>query len=104
MSTMGPQGQKIECHVLPKISVFPDSLEVFINEPATFYCWLQGQSSTNTTWRKLGGTLSNDSVVEGDVLHISSVRGWHVGSYVCTAHANHGTLKAISTLQVKGTL
>ena len=102
MGAVYPPVQNLECGVLPKISVFPVSLEVFIDEPATLYCWVQGQSHTNTTWRKLGGMLSNDSVVEGDVLHISSVRRWHVGSYVCTAHTNHGIVKAISTLQVKG--
>ena len=42
---VGIQGPKGECVVPPKISVYPVSQQVFINETATFFCWVQGQTS-----------------------------------------------------------
>ena len=100
----GLQGPKGECIVDPKISIYPESQEVFINTPAIFYCWVDGQTSTQITWSKLGGTLASDSSVKGGVLRIGSVQNSHAGSYLCTILIDYGTLRAISTLGVKGNL
>ncbi|KAJ7370062.1 Hemicentin-1 [Desmophyllum pertusum] len=95
---MGLQGPKGQCIVSPKISVFPESLEVFVKKSATFHCWVQGATSKKITWRKLGDT----AVVGGAaVLHINHVQRSHVGSYICTAYTGHGNLKAVSSLRVK---
>ena len=53
----GIQGPKGECVVPPRISVSPESQYVFLNKPATFYCWVQGHLSKKITWRKLGGSF-----------------------------------------------
>ena len=98
---VGIQGPKGECVVPPKIIVYPVSQEVFINETAIFFCWVQGQTSSKITWRKLGGTLS-DATVENGALQINSVQRSHVGSYMCSANTGLGSLRGFSTLQVKG--
>jgi len=97
----GLQGPKGECVVDPKINIYPVSQEVFINTPAIFYCWVDGQTSRQITWSKLGGVLASDSSVKGGVLHISSVQKSHAGSYLCTIVTGYGTLRAIGTLGVK---
>ena len=98
----GLQGPKGECTVDPKISIYPVSQEVFINTPAIFYCWVDGQTSKQITWSKLGGALLKDTTVKDGALHINNVQRSHVGSYMCTAHTGHGILKAISRLRLKG--
>ncbi|PFX13584.1 Retrovirus-related Pol polyprotein [Stylophora pistillata] len=98
---VGIQGPKGECVVPPKISVHPVSQQVFVNEPAIFYCWVQGQMSSKITWRKLGGSLSGATVEDG-ALQINSVQRSHVGSYMCTAHTGLGLFRIICRLQVKG--
>ena len=98
---VGIQGPKGECVVPPKIIVYPVSQEVFINETAIFFCWVQGQKSSKITWRRFGGTLS-DATVEDGALRINSVQRSHVGSYMCSANTGLGNLRGFSTLQVKG--
>ena len=98
---VGIQGPKGECVVPPKIIVYPVSQEVFINETAIFFCWVQGQKSSKITWRRFGGTLS-DATVEDGALRINSVQRSHVGSYMCSANTGLRNLTGFSTLQVKG--
>ena len=98
---VGIQGPKGECVVPPKIIVYPVSQEVFINETAIFFCWVQGQKSSKITWSRFGGTLS-DATVEDGALRINSVQRSHVGSYMCSANTGLGNLRGFSTLQVKG--
>ena len=98
---VGIQGPKGECVVPLKISVYPVSQEVFVDEPVIFYCWVQGHLSSKITWRKLGGTLSNATVEDG-ALRISSVQRSHAGSYMCTAHTGLGMFRIISRLHIKG--
>ena len=98
----GLQGPKGECIVDPKISIYPVSQEVFINTTAIFYCWVDGQTSKQITWSKLGGALLKDTTVKDGALHINNVQRSHVGSYMCTANTGHGILKAISRLRLKG--
>jgi hypothetical protein len=98
---IGLQGPKGECIVDPKISIYPVSQEVFINTTTTFYCWVDGQTSKQITWSKLGGALSYTTVKDG-ALHINNVQRSHVGSYICTAYTGHGIFKAISNLHLKG--
>ena len=98
---VGIQGPKGECVVPPKIGVYPVSHEVFINETAIFFCWVQGLTSSKITWRKLGGTLS-DATVEDGALRINSVQRSHVGSYMCTAHTGLGIFRISGRLLVKG--
>ena len=102
--SIGVQGPKGECIVFPKINVFPVSLEVFVNETATFYCWVDGQISTKIAWCKLGGPLFNDTAVKDGILRINNVQRSHVGSYMCTAYTGYGILKAINSLRLKGIL
>jgi len=97
----GLQGPKGECVVDPKIRIYPVSQEVFINRPAIFYCWVDGQTSKQITWSKLGGALLRDTTVKDGALHINHVQRSHVGSYMCTAYTGHGILKAISNLHLK---
>ena len=99
---VGIQGPKGECVVPLKISVYPVSQEVFVNEPVIFYCWVQGHLSSKITLRKLAGTLS-DATTEDGALRISSVQRSHAGLYMCTAHTGLGILIIISRLHVKGT-
>ncbi|CAH3143484.1 unnamed protein product [Pocillopora meandrina] len=96
----GETGTKGQCVVPLKISVYPVSQEVFVNEPVIFYCWVQGHLSSKITWRKLGGTLSNATVEDG-ALRISSVQRSHAGSYMCTAHTGLGMFRILSRLHVK---
>ena len=98
----GLQGPKGECIVDPKISIYPVSQGAFINTTAIFYCWVDGQTSKQITWSKLGGALLRNTTVKDGALHINNVQRSHVGSYMCTAHTGHGILKAISRLQLKG--
>ena len=98
---VGIQGPKGECVVPPKIIVYPLSQEVFINETAIFFCWVQGHTSSKITWRKLGGTLS-DATVENGALRINSVQRSHVGSYMCTAQTGLGIFRIVGRLLVKG--
>ena len=98
----GLQGPKGECIVDLKISIYPLSQEVFINAPAIFYCWVDGQTSKQITWSKLGGALLSDTTVKDGALHINNVQRSHVGSYMCTANTGYGILKAISRLRLKG--
>ena len=98
---VGIQGPKGECVVPLKISVYPVSQEVFVDEPVIFYCWVQGHLSSKITWRKLGGTLSDATVGDG-ALRISSVQRSHAGSYMCTGHTGLGMFRIISRLHVKG--
>ncbi|PFX12382.1 Roundabout-like 2 [Stylophora pistillata] len=98
--SVGIQGPKGECVVPMRISVYPVSQEVFAGETAIFYCWVQGQTSSTITWRKLGGVLSDATVEEG-ALRISKVQSSHVGSYMCTARTGLGMLRTISRLQIK---
>ena len=100
----GIQGPKGECVKLPKIVVYPESLDVFINKQATFYCWVYGVASMKITWSRPGvrGTSFNDTFAQGGVLHISNVSRSHVGSYMCTANISYGILKTVSSLHVKG--
>ena len=98
---VGIQGPKGECVVPLKISVYPVSQEVFVDEPVIFYCWIQGHLSSKITWRKLGGTLSNATVEDG-ALRISSVQRSHAGSYMCTAHTGLEMFRIISRLHIKG--
>ncbi|CAH3143480.1 unnamed protein product, partial [Pocillopora meandrina] len=97
---VGIQGPKGQCVVPPKISVYPVSQEVFVDEPVIFYCWVQGHLSSKITWRKLGDTLS-DAIVEDGALRISNVQRSHAGSYVCTAHTGLGIFRIISRLRLK---
>ncbi|KAL9962300.1 hypothetical protein ACROYT_G031388 [Oculina patagonica] len=99
--SMGLQGPKGECIISPKIKVFPVSLDVFINKEATFYCWVDGQTSKRITWRKFGGALFTDTSSEVGVLRINNVQRSHVGSYMCTVYTGFGMLKAISILRLK---
>ena len=98
----GLQGPKGQCVVDPKISIYPESQEVFINTPAIFYCWVDGQISEQITWSKLGGALLSDTTLKDGTLHINNVQRSHVGSYMCTANTGHGILKAIGSLRLKG--
>jgi len=98
----GPQGPKGECIFDPKISIYPVSQEVFINATAIFYCWVDGQTSRQITWSKLGGALLKDTTVKDGALQINNVQRSHVGSYMCTANTVHGFLKAISRMRLKG--
>ena len=98
----GLQGPKGQCIVDPKISIYPVSQEVFINTTAIFYCWVDGQTSKQITWSKLGGDLLKDTTVKDGALHINNVQRSHVGSYMCTAYTGYGVLKAISNLHLKG--
>ena len=100
---VGIQGPKGECVVPPKIIVYPASQEVFINETAIFFCWVQGQTSSKITWSKLGGTLSDAAVKDG-VLGINSVQRSHVGSYMCAAHTGLGIFRIVGSLLVKGSI
>ena len=104
MGAIGIQGPKGECVMAPKIVVFPESLDVFMNKQATFYCWVQGVTSITITWRKLGGSASIDTFTQNGngVLHISNVTRSHIGSFMCTASTSHGILKAVSRLRLKG--
>ena len=78
------------------------SQEVFINSAAIFYCWVDGETSKQITWSKLGGALLKGTTVKDGALHINNVQRSHVGSYMCTAHTGHGILKAISRMGLKG--
>ena len=98
----GLQGPKGECIVDPKINIYPVSQEVFITTPAIIYCWVDGQTSKQITWGKLGGAMLKDTTVKDGALHINNVQKSHVGLYVCTANTGHGILKAISRLRLKG--
>jgi len=98
----GLQGPKGECIVDPKISVYPVSQEVFINTTAIFFCWVDGQTSKQITWSKLGGALLSDTTAKDGALHINNVQRSHVGPYMCTANTGYGILKAISRLLLKG--
>ena len=100
--SIGVQGPKGECITSPKINVSPESLDVFINKVATFYCWVRGVTSRKITWRKLGGSLLTDTTSEVGTLRINNVQRSHVGSYMCTVYTGHGILKAISSLRLKG--
>ena len=100
--SVGVQGPKGECIIFPKINMFPESLDVFINTTATFHCWGDGVTSKKITWRKLGGSLLTDITLEVGVLRINNVQRSHVGSYMCTAYTDLGILKAISSLRLKG--
>lgn len=98
---MGLRGPKGHLVVSPKIHLFPLSQAVFVNKSAIFYCWVDGHSTTRTTWRKLGGALIDD-VKNGDVLHIRNVKRSHAGSYLCSVFTGYGIFRAISTLAIKG--
>ena len=98
----GLQGPKGECIADPKISIYPVSQEVFIDTTATFYCWVDGQTSKQITWSKLGGAVLKDTTVKDGALHINNVQRSHVGLYICTANTGHGILKAISRLRLLG--
>ena len=98
---VGIQGPKGECVVPLKISVYPVSQEVFVDEPVIFYCWVQGHLSSKITWSKLGGTLSDATVGDG-ALRISSVQRSHAGSYMCTGYTGLEMFRIISRLHVKG--
>ena len=98
----GLQGPKGECIVDPKINIYPVSQEVFINTTTILYCWVDGQTSKQITWSKLGGTLLKDTTVKDGALHINNVQRSHVGSYMCTANTGYGILKAITNLYLKG--
>ena len=98
----GLQGPKGECTVDPKISIYPVSQEVFINTPAIFYCWVDGQTSKQITWSRLGGTLLKDTTVKDSALVINSVQRSHVGSYLCSVFTGYGIFRAVSTLGIKG--
>lgn len=104
MGAIGIQGPKGECVMVPKIAVFPESLDVFMNKQATFYCWVQGVSYYTITWRKLGGSASIHTFTHNGngVLRISKVTRSHIGLFMCTASTSHGTLKAVSSLGLKG--
>ena len=104
MSAIGIQGPKGECVMAPKIIVFPESLDVFMNREATFYCWVQGVTSITITWKKLGGSASFDTATQNGngVLRISNVTRPHIGLFMCTASTSHGILKAVSSLGLKG--
>ena len=104
MGAIGIQGPKGECVMAPKIVVFPESLDVFMNKQATFYCWVQGVTSITITWRKLGGSASIDTFTQNGngVLRISGVTRSHIGLFMCTASTSHGILKAVSSLGLKG--
>ncbi|RMX45209.1 hypothetical protein pdam_00021082 [Pocillopora damicornis] len=97
---VGIQGPKGECVVPLKISAYPVSQEVFVDEPVIFYCWVQGHLSSKITLRKLAGTLS-DATTEDGALRISSVQRSHAGLYMCTAHTGLGMFRIISRLHVK---
>ncbi|KAL9962314.1 hypothetical protein ACROYT_G031402 [Oculina patagonica] len=99
--SIGSQGPKGECIIPPKIKVFPSSLDVFINKEATFYCWVDGQTSKRITWSKLGGASLTDTSSKVGVLRINNVQRSHFGSYMCTVYTGHGILRAISSLQLK---
>ena len=100
--SIGAQGQKGECVISPKINAVPVSQEVFVSETATFYCWVNGQTSKRITWRKIGGALLKDTTLQDGILRINNVQRSHVGSYMCTAYTGYGNLKAISSLRLKG--
>ena len=104
MGAIGIQGPKGECVMTPKIVVFPQSLDVFMNKQATFYCWVQGVTSTTISWRKLGGSASIDTFTQNGygVLRISGVTRSHIGLFMCTASTSHGILNAVSSLGLKG--
>ena len=98
----GAQGPKGECVVPPKIFVSPESQYVFLNKPATFYCWVQGQSFKKITWRKLEGNLLRDISTTNGILHINYVQRSHTGSYLCTVVTSSGTFRAVTILGIKG--
>ena len=98
----GVQGPKGECVVPPRISVSPESQYVFLNKPATFYCWVQGHSAKKTTWRKLEGNSHRDISTTNGILHINNVQRSHTGSYLCTVVASYGIFRAVTILGVKG--
>ena len=98
----GIQGPKGECVVPPKIFVSPESQYVFLNKPATFYCWVQGQSFKKITWRKLEGNLLRDISTTNGILHINNVQRSHTGSYLCMVVTSYGIFRAVTTLGIKG--
>ena len=99
----GIQGPKGECVVPPKIFVSPESQYVFLNKPATFYCWVQGQSFKKITWLKLEGNLLRDiySTTNG-ILHLNNVQRSNTGSYLCTVVTSYGIFRAVAILGIKG--
>ena len=99
--SIGIRGPKGHLVVSPKINVFPVSQIVDANKPVTFYCWVDGHTSTKTTWRKLGGTFVG-GVVNGDTLHIKNVQKSHAGSYLCSVFTGYGVFRIVSDLRIKG--
>ena len=99
----GIQGPKGECVVPPKIFVSPESQYVFLNKPATFYCWVQGHLPKKITWRKLEGNSHRDISTTNGLLHINNVQRSHNGSYLCTVFTNYGIFRAVAILGIKGT-
>ena len=83
--SVGVQGLKGECVVPPKISVYPVSQEVFVNETAILYCWVRGQTTKKISWRKLGGPAFDDTVSEDGMLNIMIYRGL-ILDYTCAQH------------------
>ena len=99
----GIQGPKGECVVRPKIFVSPESQYVFLNKPATFYCWVQGHLPKKITWHKLEGNSHRDISTTNGILHINNVQRSHIGSYLCTVFTNYGVFRAVAILGIKGT-
>ena len=98
----GIQGPKGECVVPPKIFLSPESQYVFLNKPATFYCWVQGQSFKKITWLKLDGNLLRDISTTNGILHLNNVQRSHTGSYLCTVVTSYGIFRAVAILGIKG--
>ena len=74
-----------------------------LNKPATFYCWVQGQSFKKLTWRKLEGNVLREVSTSNGLLHINNVQRSRNGSYLCTVFTNYGVFRAVAILGIKGT-
>ena len=102
---MGLKGYPGESISSPEVTVSPDTLTVTENQTATFYCSASGNPRPVVTWRKVNGSLGDESVSINDgKLEISNSSYNDTGKYVCTAISALGQDQKMTNLLVEGGL
>lgn len=91
----------LDTSVLPTALVAPAKQTVDEGLSTFLSCQVTGDPYPSIQWSKVGGTLTDNHVIEGGLLRIKEVTKDDEGMYVCVAQNKKGVEQATGILNVR---
>ena len=87
--------------VAPTAAIAPERQTVTQGRTATITCTTTGTPPPSVTWRRIGGDLSDNHRITGNILRISQATPSDRGLYVCRAENTAGESEASAVIEVE---